>query len=74
MLLPLRRAGIGSTYNSGEDIATTPASSEVYERPNMGLLASPVVTQERDMQRNLGFITLTQKIRSHVRHTFRPVR
>ena len=28
ILLPLRRACIGSTYNSGEDIATTPPSSE----------------------------------------------
>ena len=48
MLVPSRRAGIGSTYNSCEDIATTPASSEVDERPNMGLLASPVLTQERN--------------------------
>ena len=44
-LRPSRRAGTGSTYNSGEDIATTPASSEVDERPYMGLLASPVLTQ-----------------------------
>ena len=48
MLVPSRRAGIGSTYNSGEDIATTPASSEVDERPNMGMLASPALTQERN--------------------------
>ena len=33
MLSPLRKASIGSTYNSGEDVATTPASSEVEKRP-----------------------------------------
>ena len=33
MLLPLRKASIGSTYNSGEDIATSQSSSEVDERP-----------------------------------------
>ena len=33
-----------STYNSGEDIATTPALSEVDGRPNLGLLASPLLT------------------------------
>ena len=72
MLVPSRRAGIGSTYNSGEDIATTPASSEVDERPNMGMLASHVSTKEREMQRHSGFITVTQKIRSHFHHLFRP--
>ena len=46
MLLPLRKASIGSTYNSGEDIATSPSSSEVDERPNLGMLASN--TEERD--------------------------
>ena len=39
MLLPSRRASDGSTYNSGEDIATTPASSEMDERQSMGMLA-----------------------------------
>ena len=37
-----RRASIGSTYNSGEDIATAPALPEVDGRPNLGLLASPL--------------------------------
>ena len=31
-LLPSRKASIGLTYNSGEDIVTTPAVSEVDER------------------------------------------
>ena len=39
-----RRGSIGSTYNSGEDIATTPALSEVDGGPNLGLLASPLLT------------------------------
>ena len=47
MLLPSRRASIGSTYNSGVDIATVPASSEVDERPNLGMLASLLLTQQR---------------------------
>ena len=44
VLSPSRRASIGSTYNSGEDIATTPALSEVDGRQNLGLLASPLLT------------------------------
>ena len=40
LLLPSRRASIGST-------ATTPASSEVDERPNLGMLASALSTQKR---------------------------
>ena len=52
MLLPSRRASIGSTYNSGEDIAT-PASSEMDERQCMGMLASPLFTQKRDAVKNL---------------------
>ena len=47
MLLPSRTACIGSTYNSGEDIATTLASSEVDEGLNLGMLASPLLTQKR---------------------------
>ena len=48
MLSPSRRASIGSTYNSGEDIATTLASFEVDEKTNLGMLASPLLTQERE--------------------------
>ena len=48
MLLPSRQASLGSTYNSREDIATTPASSEVDERQNVGMLASPPFTQKRE--------------------------
>ena len=47
MLLPSRKASIGSTYNSGEDIATY-ASSEAGERQSMGMLASPLFTQKRE--------------------------
>ena len=43
MLLPSRGASIGSTCNS-----TTPVSSEVDERQNMGMLASPLFTQKRE--------------------------
>ena len=47
LLVPSRKASMGSTYNSGENIVTTPALSEVDERPNLGMLASPLSTQER---------------------------
>ena len=47
MLLPSRKASIGSTYNSNEDIATH-ASSEAGERQSMGMLASPLFTQKRE--------------------------
>ena len=47
VLIP-RRASIGSTCNSGEDIAATPAASEVDETQIMGLLVSPLYTQKRE--------------------------
>ena len=49
MLLP---ASIASTCDSGEDIAAAPASSEVDERPNFGMLAgfTAVRTGERQVQ------------------------
>ena len=47
MLLPSRRASIGPTFNSGEHIATTTASSELDERQNLGMLASPLFIQRR---------------------------
>ena len=47
-LLPSRKASIGSTHKSGEDIVTTLAVSEVDERSNLGMLASPLLSQERD--------------------------
>ena len=50
MLSPSRRASIGSSYNSGEDIATTRASSELDGRQNWGVLASPLFTKERERQ------------------------
>ena len=46
ILLPSRRASFGSTYDSGEDVTTTPASSEVDE--SMRMLASPLFTQHVD--------------------------
>ena len=75
MLLPSRRASTDSTHNSGEEIATTTASLDVDERPNLGMLASPLLTQEREkVQHHSGFITPTQKILIHIHHTFQPVR
>ena len=50
-LLPSRKASIGSTYKSGEDIVTTPAVSEVDERSDLGMLASPLLTRERGRER-----------------------
>ena len=47
-LLPSGKASIGSTHNSGEDIVTTLAVSEVDERSDLGKLASPLLSQERD--------------------------
>ena len=47
-LLPPRKASIGSTYSSGEDIVSFLAVSEVDERSDLGMLASPLSTQERD--------------------------
>ena len=79
MLLPLRKASIGSTYNSGEDIATSQSSSEVDERPNWGMLASPLSTQKREtqVQPRSGFITPTENSESRSSHvptsTGRPV-
>ena len=61
MLLPSRRANTGSTCNSGEDIAATPASSEVDGRPNWGMLASPVFTQKSDKYRSIQNLTLQQR-------------
>ena len=48
MLLPSTRARFGSTFNSGEDVAATLASSEVDERHNLGMLGSSLFTQERE--------------------------
>ena len=42
VLLPSRRKSLESIQNSGEDIATTRASSEVDERQSMGMLAAPL--------------------------------
>ena len=42
-LLPSRRVSIGSTYNSGEDIAAAPASSEVDKRQHFGKVGSTAV-------------------------------
>ena len=51
-LLPSRKASIGMTCNSGEDIVTTPAVLEVDERSDLGMLASPLLTQERERERD----------------------
>ena len=55
VLLPSRRASFGSAYNSGEDVTTTPVSSEVDERPYWGMLASPCShRRERQVQPHPG--------------------
>ena len=51
-LLPSRKESIGSTYNSGEDNPITPAVSEVDERSDLGMLASPLLTKEREGERD----------------------
>ena len=69
-----RRASIGSTYNSGEDTATTPASSEVCERPNLGLLASLLLTQTRGKCSPIQDLSLSHgKMLCQVHHTFQSV-
>ena len=41
---------MGSTYNSDEDIATSRAASEVEERLDLGMLASWLLTLERQVR------------------------
>ena len=40
IMLPSRKGSLGSTYNSGDDLATSPAASEVGERSDPGMLGS----------------------------------
>ena len=47
-LLFQRRTSRASTYHSGEDTAATPNDSEVDDSHIVGLLASPLYTQERE--------------------------
>ena len=46
-----RGASVGSNCNSGEDTATTLASSEVEERPYLEMLAAPQITREKECGR-----------------------
>ena len=46
-VLPSRKSSIGSTCNSVDDLATTPAVSEISERADLEMLASPLWSQER---------------------------
>ena len=74
MLSPPRRASIGSTSNSGEETATTPASSEVGERPNLGLLALLLLTQTRGKCSPIQDLSLSHgKMLCQVHHTFQSV-
>ena len=78
VLLPSRKPSIGSTYNSGEDMVTTPAVSEVDERSTFGNAGFTTVnTGERHVQHHSEFITLRESSEtrsSHVRtSTGRPV-
>ena len=44
---PSRRTSFCSEDNSGEDVTTTPVSSEVHERRSIGRLTSPLLMQKR---------------------------
>ena len=73
-LLPSSKASICSTCDSGDDIITAPAVSEVDERSDLGMLASPLSTLERQVRPHSEFITRTENVLRHVHHTFVPVR
>ena len=49
MFIPARRASFCSAYTSGEDVTTVPVSSDVDERLGMGMLASPLLVQKRNV-------------------------
>ena len=70
-LLPSRKTSIEPTDNSGEDIVTTPAVSEVDARSDSGMLASPLLTQERDKcdpgRKTRGDVLKRQKIKSRLK-------
>ena len=46
VLLSSRRASFCSAFDSGEDVTTTPVSSEVDERQSMDMLAPPLLVQK----------------------------
>ena len=48
IMLPSRKGRIGLTSYSADDLATTPAASEVGERSDLGMLASLLFSQERE--------------------------
>ena len=58
MLVLREKASIGSTCNSGEDIVTTHAVSEVDERSNLGMLAPPLLTQEGEKCNSIQSLSL----------------
>ena len=49
-LLPSRKASSGSTHNSGEDIVTALAVSDVDDRSELGVVVSPLLSQEREQR------------------------
>ena len=51
-----KRPTSASTYNAGEDIATAPVDSEVNDAHIMGMLASPLYTQETKSSADLSRI------------------
>ena len=54
---------MGSTYNSGEDIVTTPAVSDVDERSDLGMMASHCYhKRETQVRPHSEFITLISMI------------
>ena len=73
-ILPSRKGSIGSTCNSVDDLATTPAVSEIGERSDLGNAGlTNVVTGERSANHS-EFITLIDKVLKHRFHTCVPSR
>ena len=74
IILPSRKGSSGSTCNSVDDIVTTPA--EICERSDLGVLASPLLSQERERQvrAHSGLIILVEKVLKRPSHTFVPAR
>ena len=52
IILLSRKGSIGSTCNSVDDLASTPAVSETSERVDLGMLASPLLSQETETSAN----------------------
>ena len=75
ILLLSRKGSLGSTHNSGDDLATTAAALEVGERSDLGMLAPPLFSQKRETSPNpFGIYHLIEKVLKRFFHTFVPAR